>query len=55
MILGGGVSAQGETLLEPLRKMMKVGCFGGEKGELPEIEIAALGNEAGMIGAASLL
>lgn len=55
VILGGGVSAQGETLLEPLRKMMKVGCFGGEKGELPEIEIAALGNEAGMIGAASLL
>ena len=31
MILGGGVSAQGETLLEPLREMMKVGCFGGEK------------------------
>ena len=55
VILGGGVSAQGETLLEPLRKMMKVGCFGGEKGELPEIETAALGNEAGMIGAASLL
>ena len=55
VILGGGVSAQGETLLEPLREMMKVGCFGGEKGELPEIETAALGNEAGMIGAASLL
>lgn len=55
VILGGGVSAQGETLLEPLREMMKVGCFGGEKGELPEIEKAALGNEAGMIGAASLL
>ena len=55
VILGGGISAQGEILLEPLRKMMKVGCFGGERGELPEIKTAALGNKAGMIGAASLL
>lgn len=55
VILGGGISAQEEDLLPPLRKMMKTGCFGGEKGELPEIERAALGNEAGMIGAASLL
>lgn len=55
VILGGGVAAQGEALLAPLREMMKVGCFGGEKGELPEIEVAALGNAAGMIGAASLL
>lgn len=55
VILGGGISAQEEDLLPPLREMMKAGCFGGEKGELPEIEKAALGNEAGMIGAASLL
>lgn len=55
VILGGGISAQEEELLAPLREMMKKGCFGGEKGELPEIEAAALGNEAGMIGAASLL
>ena len=27
----------------------------GKKRELPEIETAALGNEAGMIGTASLL
>lgn len=32
VILGGGISAQGEILLEPLRAMMKVGCFGGERG-----------------------
>lgn len=55
VILGGGISAQEEDLLPPLREMMKTGCFGGEKGELPEIERAAPGNEAGMIGAASLL
>lgn len=55
VLLGGGMSVQGEILLEPIREMMKKGCFGGEKGELPEIEVAALGNEAGMIGAASLI
>ncbi|MGN0203711.1 MAG: type I phosphomannose isomerase catalytic subunit [Coprococcus sp.] len=55
VLLGGGISAQGNTLTEPLFDIMKKNCFGGEKGELPEITIAALGNDAGMIGAASLI
>ena len=55
VLLGGGLSGQGERLVEPLCDIMKKECFGGDKGELPEIEIAALGNEAGMIGAASLI
>ncbi|MCI9079432.1 MAG: ROK family protein [Lachnospiraceae bacterium] len=55
VLLGGGMSVQGETLLSQLREIMKEGCFGGEKCELPEIGAAALGNEAGMIGAASLI
>ena len=55
VLLGGGLSGQGEVLTEPLYQMMKEGCFGGEIGELPEIGIAALGNRAGMIGAASLI
>lgn len=55
VLLGGGISAQGERLTAPLFEIMKKGCFGGEKGELPEIGIAALGNHAGMIGAASLV
>ncbi len=54
-LLGGGVSQQGEVLLAPLRAMARQECFGGEKSPLPEIRIAALGNRAGMIGAASLL
>lgn len=33
----------------------KENCFGKEKGQLPEIELAALGKKAGIIGAASLL
>lgn len=55
VLLGGGLSAQGESLLEPLRAMVREGCFGGADGGLPEIEIATLGDKAGMIGAASLL
>ena len=55
VLIGGELCEQGEALLEPLRIMVKNGCFGGEKGELPEIEIASLGNRAGMIGAASLI
>lgn len=55
VILGGELSGQGEMLTAPLRGIVKEGCFGGDKGELPEIEIAALGKEAGIIGAASLI
>lgn len=55
ILLGGGVAAQHEMLLEPLRKILKEGYFGGEKAELPEIEAAELGNTAGMIGAANLI
>lgn len=55
VLLGGEISGQGEILTKPLTQIMKEGCFGGEKGELPGIEIAALGNSAGMIGAASLI
>ncbi len=55
VILGGEISPWGERLLEPLHRMMEEGCFGREKGWIPEIEMAALGCRAGMIGAASLL
>ena len=55
VLLGGGISRQVGVLLALLREMGSEGCCGGEKGQLPESEIAALGNEAGMIGAASLI
>lgn len=55
VLLGGGISRQGETLLAPLREIVREECFGGEKSDVPEIEEAVLGNDAGMIGAAALL
>lgn len=55
VLLGGGISAQGEVLTEPLAESMVQGCFGKDKSEIPEIRIASLGNEAGMIGAAGLI
>ena len=55
VLIGGEISEQSSAILEPLRTIVKKNCFGGQKGELPELEAAALGKEAGMIGAASLL
>lgn len=55
VLLGGELSTLGEALTKPLYEIMRKGCFGGELSELPEIEFAALGDEAGIIGAASLI
>ncbi|MDO5409609.1 MAG: ROK family protein [Lachnospiraceae bacterium] len=55
VLIGGRISLQGEELLPLIRRAVKENCFGGTNSELPEIEMAALGKDAGMIGAASLL
>lgn len=54
VLLGGELSAQAETLLPSLREMLRQGCFGGGDSECPDMGIAVLGNDAGVIGAASL-
>jgi len=55
VLLGGRVAGQGDALLEPLRKIMADNCFGGENGLVPELNVGELGNDAGVIGAASLI
>lgn len=55
VLIGGGISGQGEVLLAPVREIVKQQCFGGIHGETPEIKTAQLGNEAGMIGASNLM
>ena len=54
VLIGGGISRQGERLLRPIRRYVAANCFGGESRPLPIIQAAQLGNEAGIIGAAAL-
>jgi len=55
IVLGGGVCAQREKLTEPLTKYLQEGCFGGSVTYIPQVVIAQNGNDAGIIGAASLV
>ena len=54
IIIGGGVSRRGETLLAPLREKLKKYCYASEFIAPPAVVAAALGNNAGIIGAAML-
>lgn len=55
VVIGGGVSKEGETLLRPLREIVREITYFG-KGEIPQTKIvcAETGNDAGIIGAAML-
>ena len=55
VLLGGGISQQGNALLDPIWEIVRTSCFGGEKSSLPELAVATLENKAGMIGAAALI
>lgn len=54
VLLGGGVCAQGENLLAPLREFVRKNTYGYENAPKTEILVATLGNDAGIIGASSL-
>ncbi len=54
VLLSGGVCNQGTNLTDPLNAYIKKYCFAGERGMIPEIVTATLGNDAGIIGAAAL-
>lgn len=55
VLLGGGIASGNQIPLEPLREILEKNCFGGGHGIIPKLELAALGNEAGMTGAAALV
>lgn len=55
VILGGGVSAQGENLISPLNEFLKKEIYGGDRGPSVKLLVAKLGNSAGILGAAALL
>lgn len=54
ILLGGGVAQAGNYLIQGLKPAFEAGLYPGIKGSV-EIKIASLGNDAGMIGAASLI
>lgn len=54
ILLGGGVSHEGDNLLVPLIAETKKRMYGGGRVKHSEIRLASLGNDAGIIGAAAL-
>ena len=54
ILIGGGVSAQGDSLIKPLEKYVKEHIFAGELGPQVKILTATLQNSAGLVGAAAL-
>ena len=52
VIIGGGISAEGETLLAPLREYVLPRLYVSEKYAPLTLACAALGNDAGLYGAA---
>ena len=53
-ILGGGISAQGDYLINKLKAHCEKFDYGYKKAPKTEILTAKLGNDAGIIGAAAL-
>ena len=52
--LGGGVSNEGQSLIEAILPLIRKEQYGGNFEPLTDIRIAKLGNDAGIIGAAAL-
>lgn len=55
VLLSGGVCAQGEVLTVPLTDYLQRYAFAGTRLKTPPVRIAALGSDAGLIGAACLI
>jgi glucokinase len=54
IVIGGGLSKEGDYLLEPLREYVKKNSYEPDEIEGTKILAAKLGNDAGIIGAAML-
>lgn len=52
IVIGGGICAQGDRVINPVKKIMKEKVYGGDLKT--EISVATLGNDAGIVGAAML-
>ncbi len=54
LCVGGGISKEGDTLIEPIKAYVNGENFARNVTKKTEIKVAALGNDAGIIGAAYL-
>lgn len=54
LLIGGGISKEGDTLLEPIRKLAREHSYSKDENKQTRIMRAVLGNDAGIIGAAML-
>jgi len=54
IVIGGGVSAAGDRLLEPARRALVRSLVGAAHRVVPDVVRAKLGPEAGLVGAADL-
>lgn len=54
LVIGGGVSHQGESLLRPLTQVVRPQLYSKNPANQTRIVLATLGNDAGLIGAAFL-
>ncbi len=52
--LGGGVSNEGQSLIDAIIPYVRAEQYGGDVVTLTQLRIATLGNDAGIIGAAAL-
>ena len=55
LLIGGGLCNEGDFLFDPVRAYVKKYAYGGDRTPVPLIKKAALGNDAGIIGAAMLV
>lgn len=54
LCIGGGISKEGNYLLDPVKKHVAAEAYGGGVPQKTQLKIAELGNDAGIIGAALL-
>ena len=54
VLIGGGISAEGEALTLPLQEMVDTKILGRGRYAPVAIRAASLGNDAGLVGAAML-
>lgn len=52
--IGGGICNEGKYLMDPLMKIVNGETYGTQERKRPQVKIAELGNDAGIIGAATL-